>query len=213
MKRPVLIKIALEALLIPLIAMFLLHKFNLFNYITFIPENYRFDAGLTCYLAILEALFETVIYFLSKQQADIVCVYYRDKREMNITNAPVIVCEESMGGTASFRCHVKISGNIKRLRSAGISMELPSWVTAQIERNDLVMSYENNTLSWDFKRLLPEKSDFEQFAEYDSKIGIIRTQADNSLSIKVQPQFQNKRLFEGLGIRFKSNHVVIMNKE
>ena len=47
MKIPSAIRILLKALLVPLIAVFFLNQFNIFEYITFVPEDYKFDVGLT----------------------------------------------------------------------------------------------------------------------------------------------------------------------
>ncbi len=56
MKLSSIIKILIKAVVLPIIAMFMLNKWNLCEYITFIPEDYRFEAGLALYMAILEAV-------------------------------------------------------------------------------------------------------------------------------------------------------------
>ena len=71
MNKKVIIKIIANAILVPLISVFLLNKFNLFSYLIFIPEDKRFDVGLICYMAIFEALFEGIVYWISQQSVTI----------------------------------------------------------------------------------------------------------------------------------------------
>ena len=56
MKPPIIIKILIKAIIPPIIAMFILSKWNFCEYITFIPEDHCFESGLALYLAILEAV-------------------------------------------------------------------------------------------------------------------------------------------------------------
>ena len=59
MKRTIILKIFIGALLIPIVSLFLISKFNLFSYFDFIPKDYQFETGLGSYMFILDALYES----------------------------------------------------------------------------------------------------------------------------------------------------------
>ena len=75
MKPSSIIKILFKAIALPIIAMFVLNKWNLCEYITFIPEDYRFEAGLALYMALLEAVAEFIEYVIAKANATIICTF------------------------------------------------------------------------------------------------------------------------------------------
>ena len=49
--------IVFKAIALPLFAIFLVGKFNIFDSITFVPNEYSFEIGLTSYFAILDFIY------------------------------------------------------------------------------------------------------------------------------------------------------------
>lgn len=83
MKVSTIITIILKAILVPIVAILFLNKFNLFEYITFVPEEYQYEIGLTVYLALIEALYGFCENFInSKRQA--LCVYFLNQKRIKM---------------------------------------------------------------------------------------------------------------------------------
>ena len=70
MRVPTIVKLILKSLIIPIVAVISLNYFNLFEYVVFVPEDYRYEVGLTVYLAISETIYGLIetsyckMYFL-----------------------------------------------------------------------------------------------------------------------------------------------------
>lgn len=204
------IKIILKSLLIPLIAMFAISKFNLFSYITFIPKDYRFESGLTFYLVIIETLWSFFAQIIEKSRANVTCIFCRTEEEENINNIPTVVCDDCIG-VAYLQCHVILEGNLKVLRKNALNLALPQWLSTQISANDTVLSYRDNMLNWDFCEILPENGTISQNVEYKVKIPFIRNNSNNTLSVTLRPQL--KKNLTNIAINFKTNEAKIQTKE
>ena len=211
MKIPLAIKILLRAVLVPLIAVFLLNKFNFFNYITFVPDDYKFDVGLTLYLAVLEAIAEILEQVYSNSLAEIECIFYQRPEDINIKNTPVFLCSDQTAGVANVSCRVQLKGNIKRLRNCRLSLDLPNWLTSQAPQSSQVMQYSGNSLIWSFDALLSNNTVVnEEGAKVTTTIPLIRTTGDETLVVVLQPE-----LLPGLkhfGVKLKTNGVKIQNR-
>ncbi len=185
------IKRLLKALLIPFVTVLVLSRFNIFGYITFIPEDYRYEAGLTAYLALIEALYGFGEKYIDSKKAKIVCIFFKSETDRNGVNIPTVICDENMG-VAVIQCDIKLTGNLGRLRRCELQMGLPSWISAQINASDEVLSYTENLLIWDFSRILPETGVSNQNVRHASRISLIRNTSENNISIKLQPQMKKK---------------------
>lgn len=205
MKVSTMITIILKAILVPIVAIFFLNKFNLFEHITFVPEEYQYEIGLTAYLALIEALYGFGENFINSKKASVVCVFFKSETDKDEKNIPSIICDEAVG-VANINCNIELTGNLGRLRKCKLQMELPSWLTAQVSNSDTVLSYTGNLLIWEFDKLLPETGISNQSATYKSKISLIKNTSGNNISIKLEPQI--KRI---IGIAFKTNGFKIQN--
>ena len=199
MKVSTMITIILKAILVPIVAIFFLNKFNLFEHITFVPEEYQYEIGLTAYLALIEALYGFGENFINSKKASVVCVFFKSETDKDEKNIPSIICDEAVG-VANINCNIELTGNLGRVRKCKLQMELPSWLTAQVSNSDTVLSYTGNLLIWEFDKLLPETGISNQSATYKSKISLIKNTSGNNISIKLEPQM--KRI---IGIDFIIN--------
>lgn len=205
MKVFTIIKIMLKAILIPIVAVLCLGKFNLFEYITFVPEEYQYEIGLTVYLALIEALHGFGKNFINSKKAKIACVFFKTETDKDEKNVPFIICDETIG-VATINCYIELTGNLKRLRKCKMQMELPSWLTAQVSTSDTVLSYTGNLLIWEFDKMLPETGISNQNAAYKNKISLIKNISGNNISIKLEPQMKKIK-----GIAFETNGFKIQN--
>lgn len=205
MKVSTTIKILLKAILIPIVAVWGLSKFNLFEYITFVPEEYQYEIGLTVYLALIEALYGFGENFIDSKKAKVVCVFFKSETDKDGKNIPSIICDETIG-VATINCYIELTGNLERLRKCKLQMELPSWLTAQISASDTVLSYIGNQLIWEFNKMLPETGISNQSATYKNKISLIKNISGNNISIRLEPQMKGVK-----GIGFETNGFKVQN--
>lgn len=197
----------LKAVAVPLTAVFILGKFNLFDFITFIPEDHRFDVGLTIYMAILESVILIVEDYIQKSEASISCIFYLKDDDKNPRYRPVVSLKSENNDVAYIKCHIKISGNLKKLRKTKILLDLPKWVSTQVNQNDNILSVQKTTLQWNFSNVLPaQKSNLSEYMECDLKIPFIK-QSNNHISIDLNPKIDPTKRID-----FKTNGLTIRNE-
>lgn len=199
------IKVLLKSIIIPIVVVFGLSKFNLFEYIAFIPKDYQYEVGLTVYLAVLETVVGLIESWMEQKKAKIMCIFYISESDKNISNTPLVICDNDMG-VANIKCHLEVSGNLKRIRSCTFKLELPSWLTAQINVQDTVLKYEGNTLIGKFDRMLPRTGTSNILATYNSKIALIKNSSGDNMTIDLKPE-----ICKNIGITFVTNGFRIQN--
>lgn len=205
MKPSSIIKILIKAVVLPIIAMFMLNKWNLCEYITFIPEDYRFEAGLALYMAILEAVAEFIEYFIAKANATITCTFYTDERREDRHAKPTIQMSDSSMGIASVWCHIILDGNYKILSGTEICLDIPQWFSAQLDANSS-LNQNNHQIKWDVSTLLPEHDNKKDVhTETRMKISFIRNN-ENDASIVLEPTIKKR-----FGLEFETNGITIQN--
>ena len=77
MRVPTIVKLILKSLIIPIVAVISLNYFNLFEYVVFVPEDYRYEVGLTVYLAISETIYGLIESWIERKQATVKCIFGR----------------------------------------------------------------------------------------------------------------------------------------
>ena len=205
MKPSSIIKILIKAVVLPIIAMFMLNKWNLCEYITFIPEDYRFDAGLALYMAMLEAVAEFIEYFIAKANATITCTFYTDERREDRHAKPTIQMSNSSMGIASVWCHIILDGNYKKLSGTEICLDIPQWFSAQLDANSSLVQNDHQ-IKWNVSLLLPEHDNKKDVhTEMRMKISFIRNN-ENNVSIVLEPTIKKR-----FGLEFETNGITIQN--
>jgi hypothetical protein len=205
LKPSSIIKILFKAIALPIIAMFVLNKWNLCEYITFIPEDYRFEAGLALYMALLEAVAEFIEYVIAKANATIICTFYTDERREDRQARPTIQMSNSSMGIASVWCHIILDGSYKKLSGTEICLDIPQWFSVQLDANSS-LEQNNHQIKWNVSILLPEHDNQKEVhTEMRMKISFIRNN-ENDTSIVLEPTIKKK-----LGLEFETNGITIQN--
>ena len=212
MKIPSPIQILLKAILVPLLAVISLNKFNFFSYVTFVPDDYKFDVGLTVYLTLIEAFYEIVKRHIAKSMSEIECVFYERKDSINIKNTPVFVCD-SQSGVTTILCRIRLQGNVDNLRKCSLVLNLPTWLSSQVSADHISLEYSDNKLMWKFDRFLSDSTSLDdKYAEMDIKIPVILTTATKGLSTIIQPELVLSTRFLKRAL-LRTNCVQIRNEE
>ncbi len=202
--------IILKSILLPILSIALLRHFNLFQFITIIPEEQQFEFGLAAYLAVFEAIGGIAWNYLEKQKAQIQCIFYVQEVDRNIDNTPLIVCNESTG-VAYIKCHVSLNGNFKRLQNFEFELPLPSWLDSQINNTENLLEYSDHKMRWNLNALLPVSDNGNQAIEYDVKLGFIKNVNGDNREITLTPIIQKKCSIKKCGIQFKTNSFKVRN--
>ena len=206
MKPPIIIKILIKAIIPPIIAMFILSKWNFCEYITFIPEDHCFESGLALYLAILEAIVELVEYFILKDKATIACIFYTNEQREDSSTTPIVQMSAKSMGVTNIWCHIILRGNYRKLVGTEICLDIPPWFSAQLDATSSLQQ-ENRQIKWNVSALLPEHDNKKEIhTETRIKISLIRNNANNA-SIDLQPTVKKKR-----GLKFITNGMTIHNE-
>ena len=93
MRGSTIVKLFLKSLIIPLVVVISLSYFNLFNYVIFVPQDYRYEVGLTVYLAIAETIYGLIESWIEQKQATIKCIFYVSDIDKDINNNLSIMCD------------------------------------------------------------------------------------------------------------------------
>ena len=194
---------------IPVIAVFFLGICNIFDYISFIPKDYRYEIGLSGYIGILEWIYDIIKDYIEKNRAYIKCFFYITEDDKNIFHTVCVPCVEQV---ITLKCELELSGNLKKLRKSRLNLSLPDWLTPQIDSNDLVLEYlhsqNENSLCWKFESLLPTLGDNDQKVKYRSNISLITNIEHPDLEMKFSPNMK-----KNIGITFEKNAFKIQNGE
>lgn len=149
------IKALIKSLIGTIITLFILNQINIIDYIEIVPEGSRYSIGLTMYLTIIETIFESVDNLIQSRKSYVELVFFNSKNNINTDNTPVFSIDNNLG-FVKINYQLELSGNIKRLKKNPVKLNLPWWINAQIESNNMVVNYNcnDNTLTWNFDELL-----------------------------------------------------------
>lgn len=212
MNLPVSVKVILRATLGPVFAVIALAKFNLFEYVTFIPAEYQYEVGLTVYLACAEALLEIIQRCGEKNCAKITCIFYRKANEINLSNIPAVSCSSSTAGCASIKCKIILDGSPKVLRKCQLRLVLPAWLSSQVEVNSGLLSYCDQILTLSFEKAIPVNNQRATYVEELITIPFILNEDDGILLNVLQPELVIP-WHQKLKINCVTNRFQISNKE
>lgn len=212
MKIPFSVQTAIKAILIPLIAVVGLNVLNIFDYVTIVPQEYKFEFGLTIYLAICEAIWEGIKRKCSSLCATINCIFYTKEEEKTIKNTPTIICGASTMNVSKIKCQILLNGNPDYLYKSKLQFSLPEWLSSQVPSSNRVLKYENNLLTLHFDRVIVNNGQKSISISQIIEIPFIQNADDEFLSITLRPQL----LLDGFAkwlVCFDTNEIKICNRE
>ncbi len=207
MKPSSIVKILVKAIMIPLVAMFALSRWNVCDYITFIPGDYRFEAGLTLYMAVLEGIVGFVEYFITQKYTIIKCIFYDNERREDTNVKPVISISGEGLDVASVGCHIVLDGYWKHLKESEIVLDIPNWFSVQPDITGVITQVDGK-LTWNISAFLPTHDNGKkQHLESRMKLSFIRN-SSSAIEIDLEPTLNKK-----VGKEFTTNGLTIRNVE
>lgn len=211
MKMHTLLKTVIISFITPIISIFVVDRFNLFEYIKFdsLSSDKIYEMGLTAYMTIVGVIINLIYDFLESKRTSIVCIFYTQEKNINIENTPLVVCDDEVGYT-SISCHIEAKGNLKRLKKCKLNLSLPSWLDTQLNSNNIVVDYCDRNLIWNLGNILQQNSSKQQYAQYSIKIPLLKNDGNDSsvIEIDLAPEMKKK-----IGINFKTNTFKVRNRD
>lgn len=202
----------IKGLLIPICGIFLVNKFNLFSYMSFIPDDYVYETGLTTYFLVLEFLFTKIPEKIKEKfKTDIRCTLYSDEATKSLGNTPVIAFPPV--DVASFYCEINIKGSKRRLNNLLVVISFPQWVEAQVSAGSFSISIgSNNNCIVDLSKLVNPDYDKKNELTVSTKISLIRNSVDEKCKIDITPKLDFKKTLHcRFLMRFIHNSIVLKN--
>lgn len=196
------IGICVKSVILPLLAIFAVHRFNVFVGFNQITDDQAFDIGLACYLAIFEALISAFESIIENKKANIVVTFSERKDDYNDDICPIMVCDPAKN-VRYLWCHITLDGNYSRLRNACLEISLPSWLSSQ--SNTPYFTYGNDRLVIDLNHSLPLSGQGHHTIQH-LKIPFIINSGSTTFEITLLPHLKNKGLMvklESKGFRAK----------
>lgn len=193
----------IKGILLPLFAIFLVNKWNLFESITFVPEDYSFEAGLAAYFCILECLYTKLLCKVKAYEAKIECLFYSSEQNENIENNPSI---SFVNEVAYINGKIKVSGKAKRLCENNVLITIPNWVDIQIDGCENLIKIENNICKIKIDKIINSKEDYVESSSVKFKIGLIKNYSLNEeYSTVIKPSLEKKFGYKFVYNKFKLN--------
>ena len=201
-------KTLIKGFLIPIIGIWLASSvFNLFDYISFVPQEHKYEAGITTYFVLLEFAFNSLGSLLFGQVS---CVFYTSEKSKDITSNPTITFPDVDVVFISLK--VSANGSKYIIQKLRLQIALPSYIEPQLTEKCASLSLgRNNDCLVDFSKLFPVNYDRNNDFSVDYKIGLIRDSIDEKCSINITPKIICKPCFSRMFISYSHNFVNLRN--
>lgn len=128
-----------------IVALFIAHKFNIFEHMDFIPVDKAYDACITVYFAIAESLIkilgEHISGFIKAKQTEVQLIFYSDKNNISLGSNPKVRFNDLDVATINVR--VFISGKVKSINGKKIMIYAMSQMDYQVGNNGSALSLDS----------------------------------------------------------------------
>ena len=129
-----------------LLALWLVHVFNIFDYMTFIPKDKSYDVCIAVYFALVEALvnilYSMLLDWREHKKVDVEAIIFSAKEEPNISSCPIIRFNEM--GVAEFCMKVSVNGKRNNINNNSIVLNSMRQVDYQIGRRGTGAKVDND---------------------------------------------------------------------
>lgn len=171
------------------LALWLAHLINIFDYITIIPADKSYDVCITVYFTLVETGINVghslAIEWWKKQKTKIEAVIYLPKGKPNVDNKPVIHFNEI--DMAEFRMKLVVKGKCSNILDKNIILPSIEQADIQIGRRGIGASIDNcGNFIVEIKKLCQNRQNIE--VEEDYKIILQRANIEDSSEIVIKPE-------------------------
>lgn len=204
-------------LLSAIIGILLIAIINPFDYITAVPNSFKYEFGITLYFGIFDYVLRLIGDIVSNLFfADVKCICFIDKSNIDISNSPLISLEGE-NGVGEIKCKILVSGTAKLLQDNIIKISFPDWIDAQVASSDTGMASITSDRECLIKleKMIPKASRRRTTADAIIKIAMIHMPSEQELTINIEPEIiYSKFKLSNVMCNYNSNSFKIRsNKE
>lgn len=190
--------VSIKSVLVTLISVFFVGKFNIMQVFSCIPEESKFTIGLSVYCVIVNSsLSKLYEHIYLNNRSYIECLFYTDKHSKSISNLPTITFIEDV---TFINCKISVKGKSKRLCRNSLVISLPEWVDVDDFDNSILAVSKKNEIAISLDKIICKSNEISEWASVDIKIGLIRNQYKGDFSIIITPRIKKSIL-----MKFTSN--------
>lgn len=195
----------IRGVVFPTLAIWVLGKYNIFDDISFVPADKKFDIGLTAYLASFECIY---VYVWTKikvciisSRAEVKCIFWCAGTIPNISSMPHISFVED---TAHINVKVEVSGKQRRLIGNEIELSFPKWLDIQAD-NDLGINVDGHVCKIDIGEIIDRNNSIIEDTYHTFKISVIKNYSSSEYGTIIRPKLKKKLMCAFNSNKFKIN--------
>lgn len=178
------------------------NTFNIFNYFTFVPDEYRYEICLTVYLAVFDFLIRNVYDFLvrklnKKFYSEIQVIFCLPNTESDIGINPRVVFNEE--GQSQIDIRLKVSGQKKHFHGKRIQISQIACADFQVNIKNEITEVDGNNFYINLEKLFANSN--ENDLESTHRLVLIQTLDEIKYVCNIKAEFLDKPF----NIKFKSN--------
>lgn len=195
-----------KGVVFPILVIWILGRYNIFNDISFVPDDKKFDVGLAAYLGLVECVYVCVYTkmkgFIETNKAEVKCIFWCAGTMPNISSTPYITFVED---TAHINVKVQVSGKVKRLVNNKISLSFPDWLDVQAN-GDLGINVIGRVCIIDIGEIIDRNIDVVEDTYHTFKISVIKNySSSDGYGTIIGPKLKNKFMCIFNSNKFKIN--------
>ena len=190
-----------------ILGLLLINKINIFDYLLFVPEEQKFDVGITVYFAIIEALINWLLYWgidkITNLKSTLEVIISLPNTTPDLQSHPQIYFREKE--IVYFNVTVKLSGKRKHFCNAKVEIPDIRFATLQPSIKYGGVSLENNKIIIDLFYLTGTNKIVQ--VEHEYKFAVQKDEPNGKHSQTLYPIISGKKL------TWKHNRIRIVMEE
>lgn len=177
-----------------LFALWLAHGINIFDYLTFVPQDKSYDVCITVYFTIVEAAlnisYTILIEWLEKQKVEIEAIMFTANEEPNRNTCPIIRFNDM--GIAEVNMKVSLKGKRSQLKNKTIILHAMNQVEYQVGRRGSGAQVDNEgNYIVEIEKLCNKQAIINMNETY--KLVLQRGTLEDSAQIMISPKLNNNK--------------------
>lgn len=189
---------ALKTLVSAILGIIILNAFNIFDYLSFVPEEIKYEVGMATYFSVIESVLSTIINKINDKFTYVEFIFYNKRNEANYLENPIINFSEDV---AKISVKISVAGHSSHLRKSLIILKVPEWITIQANSEIVRVADDTHSSVIELSRIVPESGKSEK--------GTVHVDLHFIRDSKEQKSYTLKGQFKCSGLRkiIKSNFV------
>ena len=187
-----------------ILGIILLNIFNIFDHLSFVPNDIKYKVGMTTYFPIIDLLLSAILSKIDeKLYTKIECVFYNKRNEADPLENPIINFNEDI---AKISVKISVVGHSSRLRKISIKLIMPDWITVQTVSNVVSVADDTHSCVLKLSKIIPETKKSERGTAI---VDLFFIRDSKDLAYTLTGEFEGNSWLEKINCNFISNYVEI----